>query len=207
MIDSLSGKLLEAEEDFAVVDVNGVRFRLEIPTSTHRALPRTGEAVVVRTRMSFNMNEGTFQLFGFLTDSEREVFDVLTAISGIGPRKALMMLSQVEIAPFAAAIIQGDLNYLSRIKGIGKKTAERLVVELREKMAPFTQPSAGGATGSMPGASTLPGSAAVRDAVQALMVLGCRQPVAERAIGRALEVLGDKAPTADLVREGLKHRA
>jgi len=111
-----------------------------------------------------------------------------------------MILSQIEIAPFARAIVGGDLNYLSRIKGVGKKTAERLVVELRDKMAPYTAPTPGESS------TLLPASQTVADAVQALMVLGCRPAVAEKAIGEALKELGADAKTEELIRVGLRHR-
>lgn len=203
MLDSIEGTLLETEEDFAVVDVNGLRLRCDVSGSTHRALPAPGARVALRTRLSFNMNEGTFSLFGFATAEERECFDVLTGISGIGPRKALMMLSQIEIAAFANAILRNDLSYLASIKGVGKKTAERLVVELREKMVPYAAPDKPAARSAAPTVALPPNQL---DAVQALMVLGCRQPVAERAVAEAVKALGEDARTEDLIRDGLKRR-
>lgn len=200
MIDSLSGVLVSAEEDFAVIDVHGIRFRLDVPASTARGLPAPGVPTALFTRLSFNANDGEFALFGFATETERNCFDIFTGISGIGPRKGLMILSQIEIAPFARAIVGGDLNYLSRIKGVGKKTAERLVVELRDKMAPYTAPAPGESS------TLLPASQTVADAVQALMVLGCRPAVAEKAIGEALKELGADAKTEELIRVGLRHR-
>jgi holliday junction DNA helicase RuvA len=206
MIESLAGTLLENEDDYAVLDVGGVRFRLEIPGSTATGLPAVGNAVTLLTRLNFNMNEGTFQLFGFATAAERDCFDIFRDVSGIGPRKGLMILSQIEIASFATAILSNDLVYLSKLKGVGKKTAERLVVELREKMVPYTA--------TVPtGSKAIPGTTApsrfpahVRDAIDALIVLGCRPHVAERAISLAIEELGESASTENLVRAGLKLR-
>lgn len=199
MLDSLHGRLLEKDDDFAVVDVNGVRFRAEVPRSTAVALPEPGQGVELRTRLSLNVNEGTFQLFGFATEEERDCFDIFTRISGIGPRKGLMILSAIEIVPFAQAILRGDVAYLSKIKGIGAKTAERLIVELRENMAPYAAKAPAPAA-----AAARPAN--VADAIQALVVLGCKPPVAERAVDRALEALGPAARTEDLIREGLRHR-
>ncbi len=199
MLDSLHGTLLEKDDDYAVVDVNGLRFRMEVPRSTAVALPDGGHAVTLRTRLSLNVNEGAFQLFGFATEEERDCFDIFTRISGIGPRKGLMILSAIEIVPFAQAILRGDVAYLSKIKGIGAKTAERLIVELRENMAPY----AAKAPSPAPAASR---PANIADAIQALVVLGCKPPVAERAVERALEALGNSASTEDLIREGLRHR-
>ncbi len=205
MLDSLHGKLLSLDEDVAILDVNGVRFRLDVPASTARTLKADEGPVTIMTRLNFNPNEGSFVLFGFATDVERECFDIFTQISGIGPRKGLMILSQVEIASFARAIITNDLSYLSSIKGVGKKTAERLVVELREKMVPYTTPEEKAAASGEAG--PMPESGHVRDAVEALVVLGCRQVVAERAIRQAVEELGSaEAPTEELIRAGLRHR-
>lgn len=196
----MNGKLIKSDEDLAVVDVNGLWFRLEIPASSVKALGEPGSDVRLYTRLSLNPNEGNFQLFGFASEMERECFDIFTGISGIGPRKGLMMLSQIEIASFARAIIAQDLNYLSKIKGIGRKTAERLVLELREKMVPYTK------TDATPSDAILPSSDNVRDAVEALIVLGCRQLVAEKAISEAVKELGKDAATEDLIRVGLRFR-
>lgn len=199
MIHSLSGTLLECDEDHAIVDVRGVRFRAEIPGSTATLLPAAGEQVELFTNLGFNANDGTFSLYGFATIMERDCFDVLCTLSGIGPRKALAILSQIEIGAFAQAVVAQDLNYLSRIKGIGKKTAERLLVELREKMVPFVRAAGDGGTRA-------PESENVRDAVEALMALGTKPTVAEKAVRAAVEALGEDAATEDLVREALRRR-
>lgn len=205
MIDSLRGVLAELEGDFAVLDVSGVRFRLDIPESTARSLGTTGDDVTLLTRLNFNVNEGVFSLYGFATEAERDCFDIFRSIAGIGPRKGLMILSQIEIAAFATAILNGDLNYLSKLKGVGRKTAERLVVELREKMVPYT--TAAPPPGETADSTQLPGAPPnIRDAIEALIVLGCRPHVAEKAISHAVEELGEQAPTESLVRAGLRHR-
>ncbi|MDX2176175.1 MAG: Holliday junction branch migration protein RuvA [Candidatus Sumerlaeia bacterium] len=198
MIDSLRGTLLDLDEDSATLDVGGIRFRLDVPASTARQLPAPGQAAELKTRLSFNVNEGTFQLFGFATEEERGCFDTLTRISGIGPRKGLMLLSQIEIASFAQAILRSDIAYLAKIKGVGKKTAERLIVELREAMVPYA------AAAPTPSGPALPDTA--RDAIQGLMVLGCPPAKAERAVAEALEALGEGATTETLIREGLRRR-
>ncbi|MCC7390824.1 Holliday junction branch migration protein RuvA [Candidatus Sumerlaeota bacterium] len=199
MIDSLHGTLLAGDADFAIIDVNGIRFRAEIPASTARELPPPGNTVTILTRLNLNPNEGNFQLFGFATPVERDCFDILTGISGIGPRKGLLLLSQIEIAPFANAIISNDVKYLSRIKGVGQKTAERLIVELREKMVPYSAPAE-------KSASSAPASGHVRDAIDALIVLGVRQHIAEKAIESAVRELGKDAPTQELIKAGLRNR-
>ncbi len=206
MFHSLHGTLLDFEDDFAVIDVNGLRFQVEIPGSTASILPARGEAATLMTRLSFNANDGTFSLFGFATTMERDCFDVLLSMSGIGPRKALGILSQIEIGAFANAIVQQDLNYVSKIKGVGKKTAERLIVELREKMVPFVSAGSVGKPSSPAAPAGLPQKENIADAVQGLMALGCKPATAEKAIRSAVESIGEDAPTADLVREGLRWR-
>ena len=200
MLHSLVGVLVEFEEDNAVVDLHGMRFAVEIPGSTARVLGEAGSRVTLFTRLSFNPNDNAFALFGFATTMEAECFDILQSISGIGPRKALGILSQIEIGAFASAIVNRDLNYISDIKGVGKKTAERLVVELREKMVPYI--------GAAPAASAPAASMRenVRDAIAALMALGVKPVIAEKAVRSAVEVLGEETATELLVREGLKHR-
>ncbi len=198
MIDALEGTLLGWDDDFALLEVHGVTFRLDIPASTAGTFAEAGQTARLFTRMSFNPNEGSFALFGFATEAERDCFDIFVQISGIGPRKGLLILSQIEIAAFAQAILKGDLGYLSKLKGVGKKTAERLVVELREKMVPYIRedrevPSAGEGEN-------------VRDAVAGLMALGCRPSVAENAIRLAVEELGERSSAAELIKAGLRHR-
>jgi Holliday junction DNA helicase RuvA len=204
MLDAIEGILLHRDDDHAVLNVNGLHFRPEIPASTAAVLPEPGQPARLYTRLSINTNEGEFLLFGFATDMERQCFDIFTSISGIGPRKGLMILSQIEIPLFAKAIITQDINYLSKIKGVGRKTAERLIVELREKMVPYTAVTATGTAAS--GSVILPAKANVLDAVQALMALGCRPVVAEKAISEAVKLLGETATADQLVREGLRHR-
>ena len=202
MIESLAGRLLSKDDDFAVLDVSGVRFRLEIPASSASQLPAPGQPAELFTRLSFNAKDGVFALFGFATTTERECFEILLGISGIGPRKALMILSQIEIGAFARALAAGDLGYLSSIKGVGKKTAERLLVELREKAAFL-----GGREVSTGGGSTAaPRGGPQGLAIEGLAALGCRPAVAERAVAKAAEILGADATVEQLVREALKHR-
>lgn len=207
MLESLRGILLQKDEDTAVVESAGIGFSLLIPTSTFAVLPDVGGEVRVFTHLSFNTQEGEFLLFGFATELEREVFRIFIGINGIGPRKGLMILSQIRIDEFAAAIRDRNLVYLSGIKGVGKKTAERLLIELREKMLPFAMAgAAGGAGGALPAGVVLPSGENVRDALAGLIALGVRYPVAAQAIAKAVEVIGPDAPTGDLVKAGLKFR-
>lgn len=199
MYDSIRGRLIEKRDDVAVIDAGGLRLRCDIPLASSQALGAAGSEAELLLRIRLNVNEGDFLVFGFATETERECFDILTSITGIGPRKAMAILGQIEIVPFARAVVANDLRYLASIKGIGKKTAERLVIELREKMLPYTQ-------GAAAAGASLPGGSNVREALEALIVLGCRPAVAEKAIAEAIAELGEKAPTEQLVRLGLKKR-
>ncbi len=200
MIHHVSGMLVTHDEDFAVVETpGGIGFRCEIPASTATKLPERGGKVTLLTALSFNPNDNEFTLFGFATETERECFDVLRSINRIGPRTALNILSQVEISTFASAIVQQNVDALAKVKGIGKKTAERLIVELREKMVPFLRTET-------PLKALKVEKDNIADAIQGLMALGCKQPVAEKAIASAVEQLGDAATAEQLIREGLKWR-
>jgi len=214
MLESLRGTLLHKDEDSAILETAGIGFGLLIPTSTYAVLPEIGGEALFHTHLSFNVQEGSFSLFGFATELEREVFRIFIEISGIGPRKGLMILSQIRIEEFAAAIRDRNLAYLAQIKGVGRKTAERLLVELREKMLPY---AAGVGVGAAAGGGGLDQAAAaagvalpsgenIRDAVAGLVSLGVRYAVAAQAVAKAVEELGAKASPADLIRMGLKHR-
>ncbi len=213
MLEFVRGTLIRKDEDSAVVEAGGIGFLLLVPTSTYLVLPEEGSEALLYTHLTVNAQEGEFAVFGFATELEREVFRIFIGISGIGPRKGLMILSQVRIEEFAAAVRDRNLAYLSQIKGIGKKTAERLLVELREKMLPYA--TAAGAAGARAAAGegeaggegiALPPGENIRDAVAGLVALGVRYAVAARAITKAVETLGPDANTGELVKLGLKHR-
>jgi Holliday junction DNA helicase RuvA len=213
MLDSLRGTLARKDADEAVVETAaGLAFVLSVPASTFAALPEPGQPVHLFTHMAFNTQEGEFALYGFATPMEREVFRIFLGISGIGPRKGLMILSQVKIADFAQAIQDRNIAYLSSLKGIGTKTAERLLLELREKMLPYAAGVAGGGSASAAGGAAREGGPAlppgenIADAVAALTTLGCPYSQAARAILRAIEALGSGASREELIREGLRHR-
>ncbi|MGF1573063.1 MAG: Holliday junction branch migration protein RuvA [Sumerlaeia bacterium] len=199
MINHLNGILISCDDDCAVIDVNGLGFRCEIPGSTAAALPKKGERASLYTYLVFNPNDNEFTLFGFASETERECFEVLKSINRVGPRTALNILSQIEITAFAQAVVQQNVDYVAKVKGIGKKTAERLVMELREKMVPFISKDAKIVVLTQ-------GKDNITDAVQGLMALGCKPAVAEKAIAAAIEQLGEEAKTEDLIREGLRWR-
>ena len=176
MIARLTGKLLESDLTEAVIDVNGIGFSVSIPVSTFEKLPKVGGNVSLHTVML--VREDSMQLFGFATKEERTLFNLLTAtVSGIGAKLALNVLSCISIDAFIRAISESDIKTLSKINGIGKRTAERMVLELKDKLNVF------GST-AMPTATSgaAPKSQAALDATAALETLGFKRDAAEKAV-------------------------
>ncbi len=132
MIALLTGTIAYKTPDHVILDVQGVGYRVMIPFSTYYALPESGSASL---HIHTSVREDAIQLFGFMTREEKAFFQLLIAVSGVGPKLARDVLSNIQPAPLAAALLQGDVAKLTGIPGIGKKTAERLVLELKEKVA------------------------------------------------------------------------
>ena len=178
MIASLRGALVEKRPNQIVVDVQGVGYDVSIPISTYSGLPDVGSQITVRVHT--HVREDAIALFGFSTAEEKTVFERLISVSGIGPKLAVTVLSGLAVADLTAAIRSGDVQKLTRIPGVGKKTAERMVLELRDKVdvAPGTTPPA--AT-----EKSAPFSDVEHDVLSALMNLGCQRPAAETAIRKA----------------------
>ena len=178
-----------------VVDVQGVGYHVSVPLSTFDRLPRQGEAVRLFTHL--HVREDLMQLFGFATREERQLFLLLLEVSGIGPRLALNILSGMSVERFAQALVAEDLKALAKINGIGKRSAERLVVELREKIKRIA-PAAGFAAP----AAALPADA--QDAVSALETLGFKTDAARKVVQAICAEAGDNPPTAEnLIRKAL----
>jgi len=198
MIEFLSGILRYKEPHHVVVDVGGVGYGVDVPLSTYERLGEVGEPVELHTYLY--VREDHFELFGFLTREERAVFEIFINTSGIGPKTSLGILSSIPIGDFARAVTENDLSVLTSIPGVGRKTAERLVVELRDKMKAFLLgvEAAGAKIEKRP--------PEVEDAIAAMVQLGTRPAVAARAVAKAAEILGEGARSEDLVREALKHR-
>src|SRR3989344_2287456 len=134
MISYLRGRLIELNKTCIILDVNGVGYRLYMPVKALNSLTKNSGEVKVYTRMIFNQREGTSQLYGFFEKDDLEVFDLLTSISGIGPKNAMHILSSIEIGELTAAVSKEDADYLRKVSGLGPKTAKRLVVELKDKI-------------------------------------------------------------------------
>lgn len=191
MIGRLVGVVVAEEPTGALVlDVRGVGYEVSTPVGTLGRCSRVGDEVVLHTHL--NVRQDVLELFGFATDADRRVFRLLIEVPNIGPRTALNVLSALPIADLASAVREGDIARLTRIPGIGKKSAERLGLELKEKMGQLAPgPSAGP-----------PLQSEARRIVSALTNMGYRQQEAERAVAALGDRLGE-APTADLLREAL----
>jgi holliday junction DNA helicase RuvA len=192
MIGRLKGTLVMKQPPWLVVDVNGVGYELEAPMSTFYDLPDLGREVSLFTH--YAQKEDSVSLYGFLREGERRLFRDVQKVSGIGAKIALAVLSGVSVDEFARLVQAGDITALTRIPGIGKKTAERMVVELRDRAADLTGT---GATLAAPGGAADPQS----EAVIALQQLGYKPAEAVR-MARDATAAGDDA--AAIIRKALK---
>jgi Holliday junction DNA helicase RuvA len=198
MIAFLEGRLVEALPTQVVVEVHGVGYEVFIPLSSFDKLPAPGQPVRLLTHLA--VREDAHVLYGFATAAERDLFRLLVNhVSGIGPKLALNILSGMSPAAFRGAVAAGDVKALSRISGVGRKTAERLVVELRDKV---------GAAGTWEAASEQralsPADQRLNDAVLALIALDFKPPEAHEAVRAAQAMLGPDATVEELVRAALK---
>ncbi|MCX6586737.1 MAG: Holliday junction branch migration protein RuvA [Acidobacteria bacterium] len=177
MIAHLRGILLEKHPHQAIVDCHGVGYDVAIPVSTYTRLPDAGAEV--RLRIYTSVREDAIQLFGFFSVEEKQLFEKLITVSGIGAKLALTALSGLPTADLAAAIRGGEVTMLTRIPGVGKKTAERMVLELRDKI------DAVAGAGAKPLVSAAPVSELEADIISALVNLGSPRPAAEAAVRKA----------------------
>jgi Holliday junction DNA helicase RuvA len=198
VITFLHGKLLEALPTQVVVDVNGVGYEALIPLSSYDKLPQPGHELKLLTHLV--VREDSHTLYGFMSSAERDLFRLLiNTVSGIGPKIALNILSGISVTAFRGAVANGDVKALSQISGVGKKTAERIVVELKDKV---------GVAGAWEAASAQralsPDEQKLNDAVLALMALGFKQIEAHDSVRKAQAMLGAQTTIEDLVRVCLK---
>ena len=193
MIAQVRGRLLRKEPQEAIVDVGGVGYRLAIPLSTFYRIGEPGDEVTLLTHT--HVREDVLALFGFLTAAEQALFERLIAVSGVGPKLAVSILSGIEAPDLVAALKASDVARLTRIPGVGRKTAERLVLELKDKvqgLAATEEPAPSG-----------PAASAKEDQVSALVHLGYSRPEAERGVDRALKEDGS-GRFEDLLRRSLR---
>ena len=193
MIAQICGRLAHKSPEEIIVDCNGVGYGVRVPLSTFYELPEVGEEVILRVHT--HVREDALHLYGFLTGKEKELFGLLIGVSGVGPRLAINVLSGIATHDLERALQEGDLLSLTRIPGVGRKTAERMLVELRDKVS---APGAGVATG-------IPmRDGKIKDALSALFNLGYQKGIAEEAVRDIVRQHGEEISLEELLKESLR---
>jgi len=197
VIGQLRGELARRDPAQIIIDVRGVGYRVFIPLSTYYRLPEEGAAVQVYT--ATHVREDALHLYGFLTEHERNLFDLLRGVSGIGPRLAINILSGITADELIPAIARGNLVRLSAIPGVGRKTAERIVLELKEKVLSLVEPI---------DAAVVPerdsSEGVLEDVISALLNLGYRRAQASNAASSALRAVDGDQDFEKVVKQALR---
>jgi Holliday junction DNA helicase RuvA len=201
MITFLHGKLVEALPTQVTVDVNGVGYEALIPLSSFDKLPAPGQTVTLLTHLV--VREDAHVLYGFMSNAERQLFRLLiNTVSGIGPKIALNILSGINVTAFRGAVAAGDVKILSQISGVGRKTAERIIIELKDKIGPGSLLEAQSAQRALSADEQK-----TNDAVLALIALGFKPVDAHETIRATQSLLGPGAGLEEIVRASLKKGA
>jgi Holliday junction DNA helicase RuvA len=199
VIGSIRGRLISASALSALVETGGLGYEVNVPLTTSERLPGPGAEVLLHTHAVYR--EESQALYGFSTSDERDFFRLLiNQVAGVGPKVALALMSRLSLEMLESTISTGDADALSKCPGIGRKTADRIILDLKDKLA-----SSRGVQRSRlttPGGGTS-GSPAIVDAIAALLALGYKAPDAEKAVRKAHASLGDSAPTEALVKRAL----
>ncbi len=193
MIAYVRGVLDHKEPNRLVVDVNGLGYEIFVPLSTYQELPAVGGQVKLFTH--HQVREDAMNLYGFLSSEEKEIFEMVLSISGVGAKVALSILSAISVDDFRISVAQGDMKRLTKIPGIGKKSAERMVLELKDKIGKIHVDER---------MIRVLEAESGNDAVSALLSLGANQSDAEYAVYRAERLLGKEAKIEDLIGQALK---
>jgi Holliday junction DNA helicase RuvA len=197
MISFLKGEIVHKSPTELVIDVNGVGYVVTIPLSTFEKLDHAKGPQTILTYM--HVREDAMQLFGFATEAERDMFKMLISINGIGPKMAQGILSGLSVADLRAAISQGNVTLLTSISGVGKKTAERIIIELRDKLDKTDEHES-------PVISTSVQLKVRSEALVALMSLGHSRSTAEQALRKVLNESTDNSlPVEELIKRALRH--
>jgi len=198
MIAHLEGKLVEATPGRVVLDVGGVGYGMAVPLSTYDRLPKAGEACRLLTHL--HHRDDQMVLYGFGSEAERELFRMLIGVSNVGPRLALAALSGLSVEQFKEAVAIGDVKLIKSIQGVGARTAERIIVELKERVGLLPAIEAYART-----ATAAKEPDVVRDSVLTLVTLGYTQAAAHKAVRRVLEQSEDTLDTQDVITRALRH--
>ena len=201
MIAFIRGKLVESLPTQVTIETQGLGYEVLIPLSSYDKLPQPGQEVKLLTHLV--VREDAHTLYGFVSEAERDLFRLLiNSVSGIGPRTAVNILSGISVAAFRGAVASSDVKALSQISGVGKKTAERIVVELKDKIG-----AAGAWEASSARHGLSPEDQKINDAVLALIALGFKQVEAHDIVRKTLTALGAQTTVEDLVRACLRKGA
>ncbi|UJS16389.1 MAG: Holliday junction branch migration protein RuvA [Candidatus Jettenia sp.] len=195
MLDYIRGRVISKSPTRLILEVLGIGYRLHIPLSTFEKIPNHGE-VTILTQLF--IREDQIKMFGFATGEERDLFQLLLSVKGIGPNTAITILSGSTVDDIRHAVMHEDVKALEKIKGIGKKTAERIILELKENVKELAR--------TVPIGMSVQQRALISDAVMALISLGYGRMVAEKAVSEAAKKLQEIDTIEALVREALKYK-
>ena len=195
MIERLHGILVERHPTFAVVECGGVGYGVQISARTGERLPAEGSEITLFTHLV--VREDSMELFGFADAKEKKLFLNMISVSGVGPKTAQRILSGISPEDFLSIVARGDKAALGKIKGVGKKTAEMFVLNLKDKALALSAVSGSESPALL--------SASESEALQALHTLGVKDPAAQKAVEKAVEALGPGASVTELIPEALKH--
>ena len=198
MIARLTGTIAEIEANTVILDVHGVGYKVVVPVTTLSEINAGAQATL---QIHMHVREDEISLFGFSTTEQKKAFELLIGVSGIGPKVALSILSSLDVGALAEAIAAGDTKTLTRVPGLGAKTAQRLVLELKERMAAMAWERRASLMAS--GARKLPDEEYLQDVVDGLVGLGYNRGEARRAAERAMSDMADKSNTAAALRSAL----
>ena len=196
MFDYINGRVVHKTPTAIVIETNGIGYKIHIPLSTFERIPDK-EKTKVFTRLSINNKDFEVKIYGFSSLEERGLFDLLLSVNGVGPNMALIILSASSVSQFKRFVIGNDSKALQRIKGIGKKTAERIILELKEAIVSIVPEEVSSAE-----AREL---ATISDAIMALISLGYARQAAEKAVNMATKNLGASEKVEVLIKEALKY--
>lgn len=201
MIARLSGKLVEKQPPHLLVDVQGVGYEVLAPMTTFYALPELGANVVLHTH--FSVTETSQQLFGFYDKSDRALFRLLIKVNGVGPKMGLAILSGMTTQEVVNCMMEGNVAALVRVPGVGKKTAERLLIEMKDRLKDWDSSSSTATVSVQDALPVVTASASIADAESALMALGYKSAEAAKAIARVTKD-SNAASSEEIIRLALK---
>jgi Holliday junction DNA helicase RuvA len=198
LIAYLEGKLVEKSPTHLILEVNGVGYSVDIPVSTYSSLGEAGQTVRVLTCQQ--VREDELKLYGFSSKPEKELFELLVNVNGVGPKMALSILSCVPVEEFQRSILREDMDVLTAISGVGKKTAQRLIVELKEKLSKVDL----GERKEFKEKETAL-APALDEAIMALVSLGYTKPDAKKCLERVVQEAKEILPVEELIKRALKY--